>query len=430
MAVDFEQSSKTGNKKEEKEREFKLDILERTVLFVEDLIERLSRLEGGQPSSELCDCRLRSNVASSSPPERNSNCPVDNVSLGVKRKHIEDDNESSSALSVGGPEDDEGDNASDGHDRASIERSSLPIERSDGRDAECRRRNARSIESVRLPSISNLLNHAPTENLPFSLSGSQSAHGSPYAPFGPHMYSKQVHTHLPASTRPDNSTTIPRRASSSSVVSFSPSFLACSTDRHSVGRTKDVMSPLALGLPSPPASGSTNPHHAHVGQADPGPPPALKLPSPRSSPSEMQKAPLPPAASLSSRPHTTSSRVRSADCNARGESVSRWQPTSPSWTREDESAASLLLQISSTSSSSRSDSSSASPPIVRAPVPASTRAQDTQGASRSHSGRLKRTPSYREDPSTSVPEVSVPSRTSTVEVQTPGQLLGIRAKLT
>lgn len=427
MAVDFEQSSKSGNKKEEKDREFKLDILERTVLFVEDLIERLSRLESGQPSSELCNCRLRSNVASSSLPVRNGTPPVDNVSLSVKRKHIEVDNESSSALSVGGPENDEGDSASDEDVRVSIERSSLPIERSNGWDAECRRRNARSIESVRLPSISNLLNHAPTENLPFSLSRSQSAHGLPYA----HMYSKMVHTHLPASTRPDNSTTIPRRASSSSsVVSFSPLFLACSTDRNTVGHTRDKMSPLALGLPSPPASGSTNPHYAHIGQADPGPPPALKLPSPRSSPSEMQKVPLPATASVSSRPRATSSRMRSADHNDCGDSGSRWQPTSPSWTREDESAASLLLQISSTSSGSRSDSSSASPPIVRVPVSASASAPTTRGEShhRDGPGVLRRAPSYREDPSTSAPDDSASSRTG-VEVQTPGQLLGIRTKL-
>lgn len=422
MAVDFEQSSKTGNKKEEKEREFKLDILERTVLFVEDLIDRLSRLESGQPSSEPCNCRLSSNVAPSSLPTSFGNIPLaGDIALGAKRKYTEDDHESLSITSAGEPEDNE--EGDDGEVRTAVEHSSLPLERSCGRETESHRRIARSTESIRLPSISNLLNHVPAENPPFSRCGSHSVHGSPYAPFGPHIYSTTVHTRSPTSSHLDKIAPMSRRPStstSSSALAFSPSFRACSSDRTSIGNTRDAMSPLALGLPSPPASGSTNPHHAHVGQADPGPPPALKLPSPRSSPSEMQKVPL--------QSYATSSRVRSADHNDCGDSGSRWQPTSPSWTREDESAASLLLQISSTSSGSRSDSSSASPPIVRVPVSASASAPTTRGESHHRDGVGRRAPSYREDPSTSAPDDSASSRTS-VEVQTPGQLLGIRTKL-
>lgn len=426
MAVDFEQSSKSGNKKEDKEREFKLDILERTVLFVEDLIDRLSRLESGQPSSESCNCRLSSNVASSSLPTSFSNIPpAGDVALGAKRKYMEDDHESLSITSAGEPEDNE--DGDDGEVRTAVERSSLPLERSCGRETESHRRIARSAESIRLPSISNLLNHVPAENPPFSRSGTHSVHGSPYAPFGPHIYSTTVHTRSPTSSHLDKMTPMSRRPStSSSVLAFSPSFRACSSDRISVGNTKDAMSPLALGLPSPPASGSTNPHHAHVGQADPGPPPALKLPSPRSSPSEMQKVTLPATASASSRPHVTSSRVRSANRSDCGDSTSRWQPTSPSWTREDESAASLLLQISSTSSSSRSDSSS--PTIVRAPITASARTPAAQEDSLLCDGRVKRAPAYREDTSTQSMSDRASSRTS-VEVQTPGLLLGIRTKV-
>ena len=52
-AVDNDEPSK-GGKKDEKEREFKLDILERTVLFVEYLIAKVVRLEEGKPQ---CDCQ-------------------------------------------------------------------------------------------------------------------------------------------------------------------------------------------------------------------------------------------------------------------------------------------------------------------------------------------------------------------------------------
>ena len=54
-AVDNDKPSK-GGKKDEKEREFKLDILERTVLFVEYLIAKVLQLEEGKPQ---CDCQAR-----------------------------------------------------------------------------------------------------------------------------------------------------------------------------------------------------------------------------------------------------------------------------------------------------------------------------------------------------------------------------------
>ena len=62
-AVDNDEPSK-GGKKDEKEREFKLDILERTVLFVEYLIAKVVRLEEGKPQ---CDCQARAAYSVSDP---------------------------------------------------------------------------------------------------------------------------------------------------------------------------------------------------------------------------------------------------------------------------------------------------------------------------------------------------------------------------
>ena len=137
------------------------------------------------------------------------------------------------------------------NDAPGIHNTSPPIASSDKQGRQPERENpvpitqrAPSSDSVQFPSIMNLLNHAPPPP-PEVRSASRSAHNSPhaygYAPereVAMRYATPYTHTHGPEAT----------------------------------------MSPLALdtGLPSPPASGSTNPYN----RVDPSPP-TLRLPSPR-----------------------------------------------------------------------------------------------------------------------------------------------------
>ena len=136
----------------------------------------------------------------------------------------------------------------------------------------------------------NLLNHAPPPP-PEVRSASRSAHNSPYGPFGPHIVSSSsslTSAHPMAAAMPRH---MSRRTSTTSASStFSPSLHAYgyAPEREVAMRYAQLyththgpeatMSPLALdtGLPSPPASGSTNPYN----RVDPSPP-TLRLPSPR-----------------------------------------------------------------------------------------------------------------------------------------------------
>ena len=181
--VDNDEPSK-GGKKDEKEREFKLDILERTVLFVEHLIAKVVRLEEGKPH---CDCQARAAYPVSD--------PVSTGSLGgTKRKrmvdHDDDDGLSDEGeLSVSSDDEDD-----ESNDAPGIDNTSPPIASSDKQgERRLERENpvpitqrAPSSDNVRLPSIMNLLNHAPP---PEVRSASRSAQSSPYGPFGPHIFS-------------------------------------------------------------------------------------------------------------------------------------------------------------------------------------------------------------------------------------------------
>ena len=101
------------------------------------------------------------------------------------------------------------------------------------------------------------------------------------------------------------------------------------------------------------------------------------------------------------------------------EARTRWQPTSPVWTREDESAASLLLQIgSSTSNSSRSETKSVSPPS------ASTNHTNVGRKGDVSEQRRRVTDQSKGDEAAPRTNVNVG-----MEAQTPGRLLGIRTKL-
>ena len=184
-AVDNDEPSK-GGKKDEKEREFKLDILERTVLFVEYLIAKVVRLEEGKPQ---CDCQARAAYSVSDPL-----VPTGPLG-GTKRKRMvdHDDNDSLSdkgKLSVLRDDEDVESNNAPG-----IHNTSPPIASLDKQGRQPERKNPVPItqraplsDSVRLPSITNLLNHAPPPP-PEVRSASRSAHSSPYGPFGPHIFS-------------------------------------------------------------------------------------------------------------------------------------------------------------------------------------------------------------------------------------------------
>ena len=289
-AVDNDEPSK-GGKKDEKEREFKLDILERTVLFVEYLIAKVVRLEEGKPQ---CDCQARAAYSVSDPLV--STGPLG----GTKRKRMvdhDDDDGLSDKGELSVLSDDEDDES---NDAPGIHNTSPPIASSDKQGRQPERENpvpitqrAPSSDSVRLPSIMNLLNHAPPPP-PEVCSASRSVHNSPYGPFGPHIFSSSS---SPTSAHPIGSMAaamprhMSRRTSTTSASStFSPSLHAYGyAPEHEVAMRyakpyththgpEATMSPLALvtGLPSPPASGSTNPYN----RVDPSPP-TLRLPSPR-----------------------------------------------------------------------------------------------------------------------------------------------------
>ena len=286
-AVDNDEPSK-GGKKDEKEREFKLDILERTVLFVEHLIAKVVRLEEGKPQ---CDCQERAAYSI-------SDTLVSTDTLGgTKRKRMvdhDDDDGLSDEGELSVVSDDEDDES---NDDPGIHNASPPIASSDKQgERRLERENpvpvtqcAPSSDSVRLPSIIILLNHAPPPP-----SEVHSAHNSPYGPFEPHIFSSSS---SPTSAPPIGSmaAAMPRQMSRrTSITSLSSTF---SPSLHAYGYAPErevamryakpyththgpeaTMSPLALGtgLPSPPASGSTNPYN----RVDPSPP-TLRLPSPR-----------------------------------------------------------------------------------------------------------------------------------------------------
>ena len=261
------------------------------MLFVEYLIAKVVRLEEGKPQ---CDCQARAAYSVSDPLV--STGPLG----GTKRKRMvdhDDDDGLSDKGELSVLSDDEDDES---NDAPGIHNTSPPIASSDKQGRQPERENpvpitqhAPSSDSVRLPSIMNLLNHAPPPP-PEVRSASRSAHSSPYGPFGPHIFSSSS---SPTSTHPIGSMAsamprqMSRRASTTSASStFSPSLHAygyaperevamryAKPYTHTHG-PEATMSPLALvtGLPSPPASGSTNPYN----RVDPSPP-TLRLPSPR-----------------------------------------------------------------------------------------------------------------------------------------------------
>ena len=257
------------------------------MLFVEYLIAKVVRLEEGKPQ---CDCQARAAYSVSDPLV--STGPLG----GTKRKrmvdHDDDDglSDKGELLVLSDDEDDES------NDAPGIQNTSPPIASSDKQGRQPERENpvpitqrAPSSDSVRLPSIMNLLKHAPPPPPEVC-----SAHNSPYGLFGPHIFSSSS---SPTSAHPIGSMAaamprhMSRRTSTTSASStFSPSLHAYgyAPEREVAMRYAQLyththgpeatMSPLALdtGLPSPPASGSTNPYN----RVDPSPP-TLRLPSPR-----------------------------------------------------------------------------------------------------------------------------------------------------
>lgn len=268
------------------EKEFKLDVLVKTVSYIQELIQKVQVLEIRANASTCARC--------SQPPSSVSSAVGSPPSPAIKRKRAQTDH---------------GDNNHEVTCNTATRPSSLPP-----------------------PSLS-----PPTTALPSRRLTSASPALLPVAasPSLPPISSWLPHPYLDPSSLP-------------SMSSSSPDFKS-----HSINPSSH--------LPTPPHSGSFRTPLAHPTQILP----ALSLPGPAhpslasySSFSQDDRRgvriPLPSRRlSTASTTSTSSTFVRRDRDSVHGRGVSQSPSVSPSWTPEDESAASLLLQMSSSPTTSR-----------------------------------------------------------------------------
>ena len=286
-----EEKGKNGKGKSEGEKEFKLDVLVKTVEYMQELVSRVRALE-----EAMCtQCRARDgthNSAGDEPmqvqvppsPKRRRQDEMESIQHDARRLRLSNHEEDDSYVG-----DDERGLAAAEEEQPSPMPFAAP--------------STRSTESPRLPPIASWL---------------------------PHPY-------------------------------VDPSSLMSSTSP----KPGPVRSPLNAQLPSPPPSGRFRPSITLANM------PALTLPAPAHPLAQLKTAGPPGSASLppAQRPPR--------------KSVSASPTVSPTWTPEDESAASLLLQIGSKprSSSTSSTSSAVATRLSRGVLPVMPH-EDIRGISR------------------------------------------------
>ncbi len=291
------------SKKEEKDKEFKLDILERTVLFVRHLVEKVDTLE------------KQANV--SFPSSSKSTTQAINTTDILKTQHEEMEEDLSD---VDGDGDDE-DHTSMRDDENMETEADIPP----SQVASVSARTTKVAAAVQLPSISSWLGDIDVQQLGHQHQSAQRLDSapinSPSTAMSPPLTGGSIH-------RREES--MEHRASVRGVTGFE------------VKRGSEVQYDNGLGLLSPPGSGRINAVAQPVDMSASaiatgatsiaGSLPSLRLPSPRAGLASLLNEPQHDARHGSSR------------------TTSRWTP-------EDENVASLLLQISSSASMP-----SASPP--------------------------------------------------------------------
>lgn len=224
------------------------------------------------------------------------------------------------------------------------------------------------------------------------------------------------------SSRPSASPRLPPIASWLPHPYIDPSRLA------TISESQNPAPSSSSQLPSPPPSGRFRP--AQSGLIMPPltlPGPAHPFPHARFSPSVTRSdAPAPPPSASSSAMTSLLSRRHSVSVSdmqtravplARGKAPSASPSVSPTWTPEDENAATLLLQMSSSPSSTASTSPSSVPPLSLSgstPLERSPKAAD-----------LRSSPSSRAVPTAPVMTTAGQSEFVHMQAETPSSLLGL-----